>query len=323
MSVGLTRKDLPPSTLALLAHLFASAGQSMLIYMSRVNGGFAYDASSVVCLQEGFKLLLAITNEVNEIRSRPRASQCGDWCAANLLPGFMAALHSNLVFLAHLYVSPPMFHLLSLCRVSVTGVLFRFVFQQELSVLQWISLVQLSLAIAGTCHIDAHSAADRTSEPDADWLTVMSLMLILAACSSLSSAHLLLRNQTHDPHLHLSAFLSSLMLYATLGTKRPLEGYNLPVYLLIITNSLMGAVLGRKPPLGFQLLGTVGSLMLAIGLSWLLSDFNGGGNFWRATLLSISALGLYYGDPKALYRSDAELMPFGRRHARQELPKMV
>jgi hypothetical protein len=30
---------------------------------------------------------------------------------------------------------------------------------------------------------------------------------------------------------------------------------------------------------------------LAIGLSWLLSDFNGGGNFWRAALLSISALG--------------------------------
>lgn len=317
MSVGLNRKDLPASTLALFAQLFAS-GQSVLIYMSRVNGGFAYDASSVVCLQEGFKLLLAITNEVREIR--PTAS----WCTANLLPGFMAALHSNLVFLAHLYVSPPMFHLLSLCRVSVTGVLFRFVLRQELSVLQWISLAQLSLAIAGSSHIDAHSGADRTSDPDEEWLTVMSLMLILAACASLSSAQLLLRNQTQDLHLHLSAFLSSLMLYATLGTQRPLEGYNLPVYLLIITNSLVGAVLGRFPPLGFQLLGTVGSLMLAIGLSWLLLDFNGGGNFWRAALLSISALGLYYGDPKALFRSDAELMPFGRRHARrEELPKMV
>jgi len=296
----LSRKGETISAWALLAlQIAASAGQSVLICLSKSDGGFPYDASSVVCFQEGFKVLLTMSFEARDRRDLRDLWSLRRFRSASLAPAFMAALHSNLVFLAHLHLSPPIFHLLSLCRVIATGLLFRIVLRQQLVVIQWMGLLQLFLVMIGSSQIDPQNGEDRSGNPDEKWLAGMSLVLILAACSSLSSAHLLLRNQEPDLYLHLFGFLSSILLYALIGTKRPFEGYTWEVFLLVIINSLMSLVgLRWRKQQRLKIFGSMGSLVLATVFSWWILDFIPGGNFCRGVLLSAAALGLYYGDQK-------------------------
>ncbi|CAK9062690.1 unnamed protein product, partial [Durusdinium trenchii] len=234
MSVGLRRKK--SDVLFTALYIWASATQSFLISLSKTSGGFAYDPSSVVCLQEGLKLLTAVASEgLPELRALGRSGSLA-------VPAVLAALHGNLVFLAHLYLSPPMYHFLSLSRILVTGILFRVILQQELQAIQWIALLQLAIAIAGTSQIDCSSGEDRTTSDASEWKAGMTIVLVLAVCSSLSGAQLQLRGPCNHLVLQMYSFVASLGLHVMTRTKGPLEGYSKEVYLMVLMNGLLGLV---------------------------------------------------------------------------------
>ncbi|CAJ1406363.1 unnamed protein product [Effrenium voratum] len=284
-------------------------------------GGFAYDVSSVVCFEEGLKLAILVLTERQAFRG------CGGLRTAAV--ALLLALHGNLVFLAHAYLSPPMYQLLHHAKVVVTGVLFRAILQQQLVLIQWIALAQLCLALAGTSQINCSTGADR-SHPDADWLPGVTVVLLLSVCSSLATA-LLRLGAASDGWLQLYRFLASLAAYAFLAQRAPLEGYTHTVFTLAgfdTALSFAGARIfsgGNAVKIG----GTALTLLCAGLASFYCLDFTPGNGFLRAGLLSCCALCLYYGDQRTLYRPDSELLGplptchFWEKQRDQDLPKMV
>ena len=63
------------------------------------------------------------------------------------IPSLIHALNNNIYFLAMHYTTPPIWNLLIQLRVIFTTLIYRFIFGRKLSVIQWIALCILIIAV--------------------------------------------------------------------------------------------------------------------------------------------------------------------------------
>ncbi|XP_022746251.1 CMP-sialic acid transporter 2-like isoform X3 [Durio zibethinus] len=118
--------------------------QPILVYMSKVDGGFKFSPISVNFLTEarhkkvGEKSLLSISTLVQAARS-------------NLLlavPALLYAINNYLKFIMQLYFNPATVKMLSNLKVLVIAILLKMIMKRRFSIIQWEALALLLIGIS-------------------------------------------------------------------------------------------------------------------------------------------------------------------------------
>uniref|UniRef100_A0A7S4PWG9 UDP-galactose transporter n=1 Tax=Alexandrium monilatum TaxID=311494 RepID=A0A7S4PWG9_9DINO len=328
--------------------ILAYTGQSILVTMTKTPlGDYAYDANSAVLLTEAIKMLIALGSLVHAGQHRSLALNVFDGCedlrrprraqgcarqvvlATRLIqrslvyaiPAFLYVVHNNLIFVALLYLSAPMYQLLNNIKIITTGVVYRLMLNRRLLVIQWVALVQLSIGMACTS-LDygtkgaSHSAVASSSA----WCRGLAVMIFLAICSSLAGVYTEVLIKTSG--LPLQAGNSWLYGYSTLASAmaffwcRPaerhlLDGFTPSVWAMVLTNSVLGIVISFIFKHGDNIVklfgASLGVLFTAAVSSHLFGTRTGPG-LWVGYALTASSLCLYYGDEQLLCSIDSDVV---------------
>ncbi|KAJ8755484.1 hypothetical protein K2173_019282 [Erythroxylum novogranatense] len=132
--------------------------QPVLVYMSKVDGGFKFSPVSVNFLTEVAKVLFAIFMLLCQARhqkvgEKPLLSISTFVQAArnNVLlavPAFLYAINNYLKFVMQLYFNPATVKMLSNLKVLVIAVLLKIIMRRRFSVIQWEALALLLIGIS-------------------------------------------------------------------------------------------------------------------------------------------------------------------------------
>mmetsp|Transcript_75367 Transcript_75367/g.245133 ORF Transcript_75367/g.245133 Transcript_75367/m.245133 type:complete len:390 (-) Transcript_75367:6-1175(-) len=355
-----------------LLQAVAFGTQSVLIALSQKPwGGFAYDPSSAVVFTEVVKLVVALSSVVLNGQQRllalhpvaelpgpggpSRSTSSGDGGLLGVLqrslvyalPAVLYVVHNNLIFVAHVYLSAPMYQLLSNLKIIAAGVIFCFILRRQLLVIQWMALLQLAAGLACSGFDDSAAgpalAGGRTRGPSAalvsSWHVGFLLVLLLAICSALAVVYSELLMKTSDlpvqvvsTWLHLYGVVASTMAY--LATRQPgrslLDGFTWLVWTLVLANGVLGFVVSftfRHGGNSVKLYGASLAVPMTCAVSGpLLGQYSGSG-FWLGYVQAICALCLFYGDQRMLCSIDADVVAGsaggGLEQEEAECPKMV
>uniref|UniRef100_A0A2P2MQH6 CMP-sialic acid transporter 2 isoform X1 n=1 Tax=Rhizophora mucronata TaxID=61149 RepID=A0A2P2MQH6_RHIMU len=132
--------------------------QPVLVYMSKVDGGFKFSPISVNFLTEGAKVLFAIVMLLFQARhqkigEKPLLSvstfvQAAHNNALLAVPAFLYAINNYLKFIMQLYFNPATVKMLSNLKVLVIAVLLKLIMRRRFSVIQWEALALLLIGIS-------------------------------------------------------------------------------------------------------------------------------------------------------------------------------
>ncbi|KAM0940646.1 putative nucleotide-sugar transporter [Dioscorea sansibarensis] len=132
--------------------------QPILVYMSKVDGGFKFSPISVNFLTEIAKVLFAIVMLIFQARrqkvgEKPLLSISTFVQAArnNVLlavPALLYAINNYLKFIMQLYFNPATVKMLSNLKVLVIAVLLKMIMRRRFSIIQWEALALLLIGIS-------------------------------------------------------------------------------------------------------------------------------------------------------------------------------
>lgn len=111
------------------------------------NNHYPYNTTTVVLLSEFIKLLVSFGLQLRTITLGEFIKQVFSNTKVLLLyvvPSFLYCLYNNLAFVNLANYDPTTYYLLLQFRVVVTGVIFQVLFDKQLSVRQWVSLLLLT-----------------------------------------------------------------------------------------------------------------------------------------------------------------------------------
>ncbi|KAH7670939.1 Nucleotide-sugar transporter protein [Dioscorea alata] len=132
--------------------------QPILVYMSKVDGGFKFSPISVNFLTEVAKVLFAIIMLIFQARrqkvgEKPLLSISTFVQAArnNVLlavPALLYAINNYLKFIMQLYFNPATVKMLSNLKVLVIAILLKMIMRRRFSIIQWEALALLLIGIS-------------------------------------------------------------------------------------------------------------------------------------------------------------------------------
>lgn len=119
----------------------------MLTAASKTNGEYAYDFATVPLLAELLKALISAALLKHDLRSgkRPKMTMSPRVAALYIVPAVIYLVHNNIQFFTLRYLDPATYQVLGNLKIVSTGVLFRFALGRQLTRLQWIALLLLTL----------------------------------------------------------------------------------------------------------------------------------------------------------------------------------
>ncbi|CAN6483151.1 unnamed protein product [Victoria cruziana] len=132
--------------------------QPILVFMSKVDGGFKFSPISVNFLTEATKVLFAVVmllfqSRHQKVGERPLLSVSTFVQAArnNVLlavPALLYAINNYLKFIMQLYFNPATVKMLSNLKVLVIAILLKIIMKRRFSVIQWEALALLLIGIS-------------------------------------------------------------------------------------------------------------------------------------------------------------------------------
>uniref|UniRef100_A0A2P2MQF3 CMP-sialic acid transporter 3-like n=1 Tax=Rhizophora mucronata TaxID=61149 RepID=A0A2P2MQF3_RHIMU len=132
--------------------------QPVLVYMSKVDGGFKFSPISVNFLTEGAKVLFAIVMLLFQARHQKvgeksllSVSTFVQAARNNTLlavPALLYAVNNYLKFIMQLYFNPATVKMLSNLKVLVIAVLLKMIMRRRFSIIQWEALALLLIGIS-------------------------------------------------------------------------------------------------------------------------------------------------------------------------------
>ncbi|KAJ4721665.1 CMP-sialic acid transporter 3-like [Melia azedarach] len=132
--------------------------QPILVYMSKVDGGFKFSPISVNFLTEIAKVLFAIVMLLLQSRHKKVGeksllsfSTLVQAARNNVLlavPAFLYAINNYLKFIMQLYFNPSTVKMLSNLKVLVIAVLLKMIMRRRFSIIQWEALALLLIGIS-------------------------------------------------------------------------------------------------------------------------------------------------------------------------------
>ncbi|GMI94181.1 UDP-GALACTOSE TRANSPORTER 6, UDP-galactose transporter 6 [Hibiscus trionum] len=132
--------------------------QPILVYMSKVDGGFKYSPVSVNFLTEMAKVIFAIVMLLFQARHKKvgeksllSVSALVQAARNNVLlavPALLYAINNYLKFIMQLYFNPSTVKMLSNLKVLVIAILLKMIMKRRFSILQWEALALLLIGIS-------------------------------------------------------------------------------------------------------------------------------------------------------------------------------
>eukprot|EP00123_Amoebidium_parasiticum_P010383 comp20069_c0_seq1/m.24690 comp20069_c0_seq1/g.24690 ORF comp20069_c0_seq1/g.24690 comp20069_c0_seq1/m.24690 type:complete len:330 (-) comp20069_c0_seq1:743-1732(-) len=303
-----------------LAYMGAFVLQGILTRSSQVNGKYEYNTTTGVMVAETIKLGTAISlylkdHSVDEFVREFQANK--RLMGLYFVPAFLYCIYNNLTFTNLANYDPTSYYLLLQFRVVVTGVVFQFLFNKQLSQKQWGSLVLLTMGCLLKEYGSRHKATEKGVEGDM-WNfyfhTVLILVQVFCSCFAGVYNERLLKNEGHNVHLmmqntfmYLDSIVSNLIFLTAKGEIGVvLSGSNLSAMMrfVVIAVCVNNAAIGIITSLFLKKLNSVVKvyasaveLLLTAYLSWFL--FNIPVDFYTFVSLSliISASYVYTMNP--------------------------
>ncbi|XP_038704883.1 CMP-sialic acid transporter 4-like isoform X1 [Tripterygium wilfordii] len=132
--------------------------QPILVYMSKVDGGFKFSPISVNFLTEAVKVVFAVVMLLLQARHK----KVGDKSLLSLstlvqaarnnvllaVPAFLYAINNYLKFIMQLYFNPATVKMLSNMKVLVIAILLKIIMRRRFSIIQWEALALLLIGIS-------------------------------------------------------------------------------------------------------------------------------------------------------------------------------
>ncbi|XP_022746245.1 CMP-sialic acid transporter 2-like isoform X1 [Durio zibethinus] len=132
--------------------------QPILVYMSKVDGGFKFSPISVNFLTEVTKVIFAIIMLLFQARHKKvgeksllSISTLVQAARSNLLlavPALLYAINNYLKFIMQLYFNPATVKMLSNLKVLVIAILLKMIMKRRFSIIQWEALALLLIGIS-------------------------------------------------------------------------------------------------------------------------------------------------------------------------------
>ncbi|KAJ8774881.1 hypothetical protein K2173_018140 [Erythroxylum novogranatense] len=236
--------------------------QPVLVYMSKVDGGFKFSPISVNFLTEAAKVLFAIVMLLFQARhqkvgEKPLLSistfvQAARNNALLAVPAFLYAINNYLKFIMQLYFNPATVKMLSNLKVLVIAILLKIIMRRRFSVIQWEALALLLIGISVNQLRSLPEGTTAMGLPVATGAYIYTLIFVTVP--SLASVY---NEYALKSQYETSIYLQNLFLYgygaifnflAILGTgifKDPssfdiLRGHSKATMLLIFNNAAQG-----------------------------------------------------------------------------------
>lgn len=289
--------------------------QSLLITASKKDDSFAYDASAVVFLTEGVKLIFALAmltpgarRALNPLASLPYSA-----------PAVLYTLQNRLVFEALRYISPPEYQLLNNMKLFTTSILYRVVMRRQLRLLQWMALVLLALGMAvANQPAPGATGSEKTSVSSTVW-SGASIMFIVAWCSAgggVVNEWLIKRSANNiEANVWLYSYgmvAAGLQLgVAGWGRLLRLEGFTLMTWAVVLCNAVLGqsiAFLFRYADSIVKLYAVCAAMAFTTLASVLFFGFEIHFHMLAGYIISAISVSMYYAPPEYLQMTDVDMV---------------
>uniref|UniRef100_A0A2P2MQG1 Uncharacterized protein MANES_11G116200 n=1 Tax=Rhizophora mucronata TaxID=61149 RepID=A0A2P2MQG1_RHIMU len=236
--------------------------QPVLVYMSKVDGGFKFSPISVNFLTEGAKVLFAIVMLLFQARhqkigEKPLLSvstfvQAAHNNALLAVPAFLYAINNYLKFIMQLYFNPATVKMLSNLKVLVIAVLLKLIMRRRFSVIQWEALALLLIGISVNQLRSLPEGTTAMGLPVATGAYIYTLIFVTVPSLASVYNEYALKSQ-YDTSIYLQnlflygygAIFNFLAILLTAIVKGPnsfniLEGHSKATMLLICNNAAQG-----------------------------------------------------------------------------------
>ncbi|XP_031249368.1 CMP-sialic acid transporter 2-like [Pistacia vera] len=132
--------------------------QPVLVYVSKVDGGFKYSPISVNFLTEIVKVLFAVVMLLLEAQHKKVGEksllsfstfvQAAQDNVLLAVPAFLYAINNYLKFIMQLYFNPATVKMLSNLKVFVIALLLKIIMKRQFSIIQWEALALLLIGVS-------------------------------------------------------------------------------------------------------------------------------------------------------------------------------
>ncbi len=208
--------------------------QTMLTAATRsVDGGLPYKTTSAIFMQELIKLTFACWYWFTYDYRGGGYNGLGRFTVRNFamfaIPGMTYALQNSFVYIAITLLGPPTFQVFSNFKIITTAILFSWVLKRRLTVIQWLSVVLLFMAM-----VVAKLGMFFESEEDSAWGSRGEFYF---------GCILLIINST------LSAFsgICNEWLIKKIDPEAPLQFKNMQLYFFGVVLNILGGLVQSRP----------------------------------------------------------------------------
>jgi len=130
-----------------------SASGVILMHASKTGGEYTYNFSTVILLAEGLKLVVSGILLLRELKvGSSRVKMTKKWRVSGLylVPSVIYAVQNNIQFMIVKHVEPITYELFRNINILSTACLSRLFLKRELSKVQWVALLLITIGISST-----------------------------------------------------------------------------------------------------------------------------------------------------------------------------
>lgn len=196
------------SLVIFISYITLFINQGILVTWSQRSGRYEYNIVAVVLMTEILKLIISTAlycknNSILTLLQETRKNK--KVLLLYMIPALLYCLYNNLAFVNLARFDPTTYYILLQLRVVLTGIIFQVIFNKKLSMIQWFSLVILTVGCM-VKHFDAHVLG---TEFHVDIFLL--LIFVQTTCSCLAGVYneYLLKRQGAD----IDIFIQNVFMY--------------------------------------------------------------------------------------------------------------
>ncbi|XP_060881225.1 UDP-galactose transporter senju [Metopolophium dirhodum] len=280
------------SFVVFVLYIALSMNHGLLVKLSQDKGTYNYNVVSVIILTEVIKLVISLflfckDNPLRNIIDQTRENYTVLFLY--MVPALLYCLYNNLAFVNLSIFDPTTYFILLQLRVILTGIVYQCLFKKDLSKIQWLSLVLLTIG----CMIKEMKMEGNIRQQSYGFFISILLMLTQILCSCLAGVYneyLLKKGQgvnvnvyVQNIYMYTDSILCNLLLWITFKhneTKSNVSEIdifkNYMVIYIIINSAMYGVVtslLLHSLNSIIKVFATAIELVLIAVLSWVLLGY--------------------------------------------------
>ncbi|VVC27955.1 Hypothetical protein CINCED_3A013942 [Cinara cedri] len=176
------------SFIVFVLYIGFSMNHGLLVKLSQDKGIYTYNIVSVILMTEFMKLFISLIlylkdNPLNSIIDQTRKNYTVIFLY--LVPSILYCVYNNLAFVNLSAFDPTTYFIFLQLRVILTGIVYQCLFKKDLSKIQWLSLILLTIG----CMIKELKTEDGIRPLSNGYLTSLLLMFIQILSSCLAGVY--------------------------------------------------------------------------------------------------------------------------------------